>query len=250
MCANSDAGTKADWGAALMAMDRLDAVVQRTKNGIGIPLLSCLIDTYDSRRFVQEYLGVNLKDRVINSGGVFVCRPDSGDPTIEPAMVGRDIEAAFGVSVNDKGFKVLPPYIAVIQGDGNRVDTYAGILSGWVDAGFSMDNFTLGMGSGITHDNARDDFSFSMKTIAVQQGEKWRRLSKEPITDMGKKSLSGLVRCRENDAGELLVYDALQNGDFYTFEKETAGWKCWYRDGFRMNRQTFDEVRARAQAGI
>ena len=250
MCAHSDAANKDDWGAALMAIDRLEAVVARTKRGIGIPLMSVVIDTYNSRRFIQDYIGTRLKDRVINSGGVFVARPDSGDPTIEPGMVGRDLESCFGVTINDKGYKDLMPYTAVIQGDGNRIDTYRGVIQGWVDAGFSMNNFTLGMGSGITHDNARDDFSFSMKAVTLLIGENWKRLSKDPITDSGKKSLSGLVRCREDENGDLIVYDALQNGEFYTFETETAGWKCWYRDGFRKYRQSFDEVRARAQANI
>lgn len=250
MCAHSNSLYKEDWGAALMAVDRLYDVVARTKRGIGIPLMSCVIDTYDSRRFVREYIGTRLKDRVINSGGVFVFRPDSGDPTIEPGMVGKDIESTFGVSVNEQGYKVLPACVAVLQGDGNRIDTYRGVVQGWVDAGFSMDNFTIGMGSGITHDNARDDFSFSMKAIALKIGEDWKRLSKDPITDPGKKSLSGLVRCREDGYGNLQVYDSLRDGEYYTFEKETLGWKCWFRDGFRMNRQSFDEVRIRANKGV
>lgn len=250
MCAHSNAAEKNDWGAALMAVDRLYDVVERTKRGIGIPLLSCVIDTYDSRRFVRDFIGTELKDKVVNSGGVFVFRPDSGDPTIEPGLVGKDIDDTFGTTVNDKGYKVLMPYNAVLQGDGNRIDTYKGVLQGWVDAGFSLDNFTLGMGSGITHDNARDDFSFSMKAVALKVGENWKRLSKDPITDSGKKSLSGLVRCREDSEGNLVVYDSLQDGEYYTFEKDTPGWKCWYRNGYRMNRQSFDEVRARANVGI
>jgi nicotinamide phosphoribosyltransferase len=250
MCANSDAATKSDWGAALMSIDRLYAVVERSKRGIGIPLMSVVIDTYDSRRFVRDYIGTQLKDKVINSGGVYVFRPDSGDPTIEPGMVGRDIESTFGVTINDKGYKVLKPYTAVIQGDGNRIDTYRGVIQGWIDAGFSMDNFTLGMGSGITHDNARDDFSFSMKATAIMIGDIWKRLSKDPVTDSGKKSLSGLVRCKEDSDGELVVYDALQNSEFFTFDKESAGWRCWFRDGFREYRQSFDEVRQRANKGI
>lgn len=250
MCAQSNAAEKDDWGAALMAVDMLYEAVARAKRGVGIPLMSCVIDTYDSRRFVRDYIGTALKDKVINSGGVFVFRPDSGDPTIEPGMVGKDIEATFGVTVNDKGYKVLMPYTAVIQGDGNRIDTYKGVIRGWVDAGFSLDNFTLGMGSGITHDNARDDFSFSMKAIATLIGESWKRLSKDPITDHGKKSLSGLVRCREDGDGNLVVYDALRDGEYYTFEKATPGWKQWFRDGYRDYRQTFDNVRERANEGV
>lgn len=250
MTAHSIAGRKDDWGAALMAVDRLYAVVERTKRGIGIPLLSCVIDTYDSRRFVRDYIGTKLKDKVIDSGGVFVFRPDSGDPTIEPGMVGKDIESTFGVTVNEQGYKVLPPYVGVIQGDGNRIDTYRGVLQGWIDAGFSMDNFVIGMGSGITHDNARDDFSFSMKATALKTEQFWRRLVKDPITDSGKKSLSGLIRCKEDLSGNLAIFDALDDNNYYLFQTETPGWKRWFFDGFKTNRQSFEEVRRRANEGI
>lgn len=250
MCANSTAADRDDWGAALMSIERLHAVVARAAQGIGIPLISVVIDTYDSRRFVRDYIGTRLKNEVINSGGIYCFRPDSGDPTIEPGLVGMDIESTFGVDINAKGYKVLKPYNAVIQGDGNRIDTYRSVIQGWVDAGFSLDRFTLGMGSGITHDNARDDFSFSMKAIANLVSEKWERLSKDPITDPGKKSLSGLVRCKEDADGQLIVYDALVDGNMYTFEKSTPGWQCWVKDGFRQYRQTFDDVRKRANEGV
>lgn len=243
MCANSDAANRDDRGAAMMAVNRLYKVVERTKRGIGIPLLSVVIDTYDSRRFVREYMGTDYKDAILNSGGVMVFRPDSGDPTIEPGMVGRDIEATFGVTVNDKGYKVLNPSVAVIQGDGLRINTLEGIVRGWVDAGFSMDGFTLGMGSGVTHDGARDDFSFSMKAIAISDGTTWTRLLKEPITDLGKKSLSGLVRCREDASGNLEVFDAMTEGGIDQFLTESAGWKLWFKDGEKMCDQSFDEVR-------
>lgn len=248
MCANSDAENKDDWGAALMAVRRLHAVVERTKRGIGIPVLSCVIDTYDSRRFVREYMGTKLKDEIIASGGVMVMRPDSGDPEVEPSMVGDDIETTFGVTVNEKGYKTIHAATAVIQGDGNRVDTFEGILKGWVEAGYSMDGFALGMGGGITHDGGRDDFSFSMKSVAASDGTRWTRLLKEPITDIGKKSLSGLVRCREDANGNLEVFDAMAEGNGYQFLTESKGWKLWFKDGYRMNYQTFDEVRNWARA--
>lgn len=248
MCANSDAVNKDDRGAAIMAINRLKKVVERTKRGIGIPLLSVVIDTYDSRRFVREYMGTDYKDDIINSGGVMVFRPDSGNPQIEPGLVGKDIEDTFGVTVNEKGYKVLHPATAVIQGDGLRIDTMRGILQGWVDAGFSMDKFTLGMGGGVTHEGGRDDFSFSMKATATNDGTGWRRLLKEPITDVGKKSLSGLVRCREDANGDLEVFDAIEEGSVDMFLTETNGWKLWFKDGERTNFQTFDEVRTRARS--
>jgi len=247
MVANSDSKNKNDFGAAEMAVDQLYDAVTRSSNGIGIPALSVVIDTYNSRRFVKEFLGTILKDRIINSGGKLICRPDSGDITIEPGLVGKDIENTFGVTINEKGYKVLPKYIGVIQGDGNKIDTYKHVLNGWVNAGFSMDNFCIGMGSGITHDGSRDDFSFSMKSIANQYQSKWYSSLKEPNTDITKKSLSGLVRCEERLDGTLEVYNCLDRPETNLYT-ESNGWRLWFSNGYSIYKQTFDEVRERARA--
>ena len=248
-CANSDAGERDDFGGAQMAVNRLYSVVERTKRGIGIPLLSVVIDTYDSRRFVRDYMGTQFKEAILNSGGKMIFRPDSGDPTVEPSLVAKDVEDTFGASVNAAGYKVLHPQTGVIQGDGINIETMESVIQGWVNAGYSMDSLALGMGHGTTNYGARDDFSFSMKGVALFDGSRWIRLLKEPITDMGKKSLTGLVRCREVN-GELQVFDALKNGDEYNFANESVGWQLYYEDGYQKYRTTFDEVRVRAQAGI
>lgn len=254
-CAHSDAENKDDWGAAVMVVDRLFAAVERYEQGFpGLPFMSAVIDTYDSRRFVKEYLGTRLKDRILEAaarGGRLIARPDSSDMTIEPGLVGKDWEATFGVTINDKGYKVLHEAVGVIQGDGVKVDTVLEICQGWVNAGFAMDNFCLGSGAGITHFGSRDDFSFSFKSTAnFRYGRygKWVATAKDPITDPGKKSLKGLVRCREDNNGELEVYDAITEGSIFSFLTESPGWRLWYKDGFREYRQSWDEVKSRARS--
>jgi nicotinamide phosphoribosyltransferase len=246
MCANSDMSIRDDFGAAEMAVKRLYAVVERTKRGIGIPLLSVVIDTYNSRRFVRNYMGGVFKQKIQDSGGVIVFRPDSGDPQIEPSMVAKDVEDTFGATTNAKGYKVLAPCTSVIQGDGIRIDTFEGVLKGWTDAGYSMDSFLLGMGGGVTHNGSRDDFSFSMKAVAIQNETGWRRLLKEPNTDIGKKSLSGLVRNVISATGELEVVDCTSNPD--SFFESSEGWRLWSKNGVRKNFQSFFEVRERARS--
>jgi nicotinamide phosphoribosyltransferase len=246
MVANSNSATKDDFGAAGMAVDLLKYVVDRSKRGIGIPVCSAVIDTYDSRRFVQDYIGTRLKEDVINSGGKLVLRPDTGDITIEPGMVGIDIENTFGVTINENGYKVLPDYIGVLQGDGIKVNTIRSVLDGWTRAGFSMDNFVLGMGSGISHDAARDDFSFSTKAVAKYEYGRWERMLKEPITDIGKKSLSGLVYVgSDGDVADAInsQYGMRHPAPFF----ENDNWRLWFHNGHRVYRQTFDEVRELAR---
>lgn len=175
-----------------------------------------------------------------------VFRPDSGDPTVEPSMVGEDVSATFGATVNEAGYRVLHPQTAVIQGDGIRIGTIRGVAEGWVNAGFSMDSLVLGMGAGVTHEGARDDFSFSMKATASRRNGEWRPLLKEPITDVGKKSLRGLVRPVEKD-GELVVVE-FSNDEYDAFLTPGPGWQLWVKDGERLFSQTFDDVRNLARA--
>ena len=248
MCANSDTEKRDDFGAAQMAVCRLHAVVARTKRGIGIPLLSVVIDTFNARRFVYEYMGTLFKKEIEESGGVMVMRPDSGDANVEPALVARDLEATFGATKNAKGYKVLAPCVRIIQGDGIRINTIEGVLKGFTDAGYSMDNLTLGMGAGVTHEGARDDFSFSMKAIAMADENGWRELVKEPITDLGKKSLRGLVRPFEQADGSLKVINCTNNPeDFFI---DSPGWRLWSKDGVRVRFQSFDEVQECARTKV
>jgi len=251
MCMHSDASKRDDWGAAVMLVDRLYARVKSWKeDGIGIPVISGVIDTYDSKRFVRDYLGGDiLRPKIMASGGKLVCRPDSGDPQVEPGEIGEILAEKFGSETNEKGYRVLAPCVGVIQGDGIRVDTFEGVVKSWVDQKFAMDSFCLGMGSGVTHDGARDDFSFSMKAIAKRTTHGgWEKLVKEPITDIGKKSLSGLVFCQEKEDGALEVINALDTGEIFKLHADNPGWRRWYAVGYREWRQTFTDVQRRARS--
>lgn len=253
MTLNSDCANKDDFGAAVMMVEQLEKVVQRVnETGIGIPLASVVIDTFDDVRFADEYLGQRLKDRIINSGGRLIGRPDSGNPTEKPAEIGTIFRNRFGATTNDQGFDVLHPAIGVIQGDGVIVDTHEEIIKGWVfDGGFTLDGFCLGMGSGVTHDGRRDDFGFSVKSIAYKKRNgHWVSLLKDPKTDSGKKSLTGLARCRETETGELEIIDNLKAyGSEFDIWVDQPGWRNYFETGFRMFRQPFEDVRKRARVG-
>lgn len=249
MCSNSDCENKDDYNAAVMMVEQLEKVVERSKNGIGIPWVSAVIDTYDDIRFVSEYIGERLKDRIINSGGRMVMRPDSGSPFEKPAEIANILKDKFGYTTNSKGYYVLHPAVGVIQGDGLTIDTFEDVIIGWMAKGFSLDNFCMGMGSGVTHDGRRDDFSFSVKAIANKVKDDWVSLLKDPKTDSSKKSLSGLARCKEVD-GQLEIIDNLKqlSGELGLWDDQ-PGWRKWFEDGSREYRQSFDDVQARARAG-
>jgi nicotinamide phosphoribosyltransferase len=244
MCSHSDAEAKDDWGAAVMSVNRLYEAVARTKRGIGIPLQSVVIDTYDDVRFVDEYLGTRLKDRIINSGGVLVARPDSGDPLTKPIEIIRLLDQKFGSTTNQKGFKVLHPSVRVIQGDGINQDSIPYIMDNLLSAGYSMDNLTFGMGGGLTHGPGRDEFSFSMKATARYGDDGWVDLLKEPKTDSGKKSLKGLVHTTYRN-GEL---ETVVGNNFSCFSADEEGWRLYFCEGEVVYSPSFGEVRSRARA--
>lgn len=249
MCSHSDAENKDDFGAAVMSVGRLEEAVARTKRGIGIPLQSVVIDTYDDERFVREYLGERLKDRIVASGGVLVARPDSGDPITKPVQVIKWLEEKFGSTVNDAGYKTLAPSVRVIQGDGINEKSIPQILANLQYSGYSMDNLVLGMGGGLTHGGSRDAYSFSMKATArmTERGE-WIDLLKEPKTDCGKKSLKGLVRTRWDEEGNIETFK-VESGDWYDMFTPGEGWQLYYTNGTTPYVPNFDEVRARARVG-
>lgn len=243
MCSHSDAKNKDDWGAAVMSVERLEETVARFKRGVGIPLQSVVIDTYDDERFVKEYLGTRLKDRILASGGVMVARPDSGDPLTKPVQVVQWLDEKFGSTTNAEGFRVLNPSVRVIQGDGINQDSIPKIMENLALAGYSMDNLTFGMGGGLTHGPGRDEFSFSMKATARFNGEDWIDLLKEPKTDAGKKSLSGLVHTTYEE-GKLKTV----KGNSFSIFRPTEGWQLYFCDGDVEYVPNFDEVRNRARA--
>lgn len=249
MCSYSDAETKDDWGAAVMSVERLEEAVARFKRGIGIPLQSVVIDTYDDERFVKEYIGTRLKDRIIASGGTLVLRPDSGDPITKPLQVIEWLGEKFGYSVNTAGHKVLHPSVRVIQGDGINERSIPMILGQLWASGWSMDNLVFGMGGGLTHGGSRDTFSFSMKAGArmTSDGE-WIDLLKEPKSDLNKKSLKGLVRTRWDEEGNVETFK-VETDEWSDMFTPGEGWQLYYDEGKTPYVPNFDEVRARARVG-
>lgn len=241
---NSDNAAQDDFGAAEMAVDRLYKVVELAKQGIGISKLSVVIDTFNDIRFVRDYIGDRLKDRILNSGGTLVCRPDTGNPSERPGVIGELLANSFGTTETATRHRVLHPCVEVIQGDGINIDSLRSVVSGWVDDnGFAMDSFHLGSGNGISHEGSRDDFSFSMKAIAYFD-HKWNRLLKAPKGDSVKKSLTGLLGVVMKD-GRLDTVDYTDRSAIMTNDY----WLEWQDTGVRKVYQNFGSVRSYARAG-
>ncbi len=89
-------------------------------------IFATVMDSYDYSRALNEIVPTLVADHQ-KKGGLWVLRPDSGDPVEAVMMALEAAEKAFGVQVNSKGFKVIKG-CAVIQGDGINKDVVVKIL--------------------------------------------------------------------------------------------------------------------------
>ncbi|SFM71593.1 nicotinate phosphoribosyltransferase [Marinobacter zhejiangensis] len=192
-------------------------------------------DSYDLWNAIDNIWGCELKDRVQTSGGTLVIRPDSGVPEeIVPETIER-LMARFGYSINGKGYRVLPDCIRVIQGDGVNADSIRAILTAMKERGQSADNIAFGMGAELLQKVNRDTQRFAMKASAIQIGDTWQDVYKDPITDPGKRSKRGRLALIQDEGSYITVRaDAL---DGRANQLVTV-----YRNGDLLNRTDWDSV--------
>ena len=154
-------------------------------------MVAVVSDSYDIWHAIDDIWGRQLKDKIIESGGTLVIRPDSGDP-VEVVCTALDkLMHAFGFSFNSKGYKLLPSYIRLIQGDGLSPVVIADILQALKERQISADNLAFGMGGGLLQKCHRDTLRFAMKASAVQCNGRWFDVYKQPITSPNKASKRG-----------------------------------------------------------
>lgn len=254
-CSNSDAEKNVDFPIAVKMLDILEQAVDRfQKTGKGVPVVSIVIDTYDAFRFVKDYLGRDLKDRVIElgkKGGKVVVRPDSGDPVEMPIRILEILLSIFGYTVNEQGYKVLPSYIGVIQGDGINSKSIRQICVELEKRKIALSNIVFGMGGKLTHpERGRDTFSFAMKASAQYNSNDghWIDLFKNPITDAGKRSLKGRVTTLKSKTDNSIIADRIELLDINKNLEDMM--IDVFLDGESLNESTFEEVRERANADL
>jgi nicotinamide phosphoribosyltransferase len=171
---------------------------------------ACISDSNDIFACCRDIWGGLLREQVLQRDGVTIIRPDSGDPIPVLLKVLEILSERFGYTENKKNYKVLNDKVRIIQGDGIDRFTVGQILEALKLAGWSADNLAFGSGGGLLQKINRDTLKFAMKCCAaefngvwnrqqgwIQEGE-WRGVSKNPITDPGKKSKEGLLVLRRD----------------------------------------------------
>src|SRR5690349_11740082 len=181
-------------------------------------IVACVSDSFDIFRACSEYWGTELKDLVLSRDGVLVIRPDSGDPVFTLLRVFDILLNKFGYTFNEKGYKVLPPQVRVIQGDGINVQSIRSIYGALKVNGISAENLVLGMGGALLQKVDRDTQKFAFKCSYAEVNGKPVDVQKHPVEvdSHGKLTQS----FKTSKAGQLKLIKTGQS--YHTVRKETS----------------------------
>lgn len=127
----------------------------------------------------------------------------------------------FGGTKNAMDHIDLDPHVGLIYGDSITPQLYDHILMRLERMGFSHSNLVVGVGSYTYQYVTRDTLGAAVKATYGGVEGVGRAIIKDPKTDPGKKSATGILRVYENAEGEVVCEDGLMydpehilDGDF------------------------------------
>jgi nicotinamide phosphoribosyltransferase len=229
----SEHSTITAWGKD-HEVDAYENILDNVPDGI----VACVSDSYDIYNAVRNLWGGKLRDKVLQRNGTLVIRPDSGDAIAVLEQVFHIAADKFGYEVNRKGWKVISPQVRFIQGDGVNYYTIQNMISQLTRKGWSMDNWSFGMGGALLQQINRDTLRFALKCSAIDIHGQWHDVYKQPVTDPGKDSR----------AGRFVLLK--QGNEFVTLKQEAGGstdaadqLETVMENGVLRREQTLDEIR-------
>ncbi len=178
-------------------------------------IVACVSDSYNIFRACSEYWGGELKEMILKRDGVLVIRPDSGDPVATLLAVFNILFDKFGFTINEKGFKVLPSQVRVLQGDGINIDSIGTIYAALKDNQISSENLLLGMGGGLLQKVDRDTQQYALKCSWIELNGVPIDVKKNPL-EMNEKGELG-KSFKQSKAGRLKL---IKNEGLYQTVKE------------------------------
>lgn len=207
--------------------------------------IACVSDSYNIFRACSEYWGTQLKDQILARKGTLVIRPDSGDPVRTLLEVFDILMGKFGYTVNEKGCKVLPPQVRVIQGDGISYSSIPEIYEALKQAGVSAENLVLGMGGALLQRVNRDTQEFALKCSYAEINGQGVDVYKSPVEMDAEGNLR--TSFKKSKAGKLkLVKDA---EGLKTVALSAAGndlLETVFENGKLVKDQRFEDIRKMA----
>ncbi|XP_040009472.1 nicotinamide phosphoribosyltransferase [Xiphias gladius] len=222
-----------------------DAFEHIIKQFPSVPV-SIVSDSYDIYNACEKIWGEDLRGLIEkrSADAPLVVRPDSGNPLDTVLKVLEILGKKFSPEENSKGFKVLPPYIRVIQGDGVDINTLQEIVEGMKQHRWSIENIAFGSGGALLQKLTRDLLNCSFKCSYVVTNGLGVNVFKDPVADPNKRSKKGRLSLHRT-----------QNGDFVTLEEGKGDLEEYgvdllhtvFQNGKIVKTYTFDEVRDNAK---
>ena len=201
--------TITSWGES-REIEAYDNILTAYPHGI----VSVVSDSYDLD-YACTKLWLSLKDKISRRKGALVIRPDSGDPASTVIRTLNNLGNGFGYKTNSKGYKVLPSYLKVIQGDGITFESLEHILHEIAKSKWSTDNMVFGSGGGLLQSCNRDTQRFALKCSYAEIMGQPRDVWKNPKTDPSKKSMAGrqtsVQMAKVFEDGKLMYVNTLEN---------------------------------------
>jgi nicotinamide phosphoribosyltransferase len=211
-------------------------------------LVACVSDSYNIFRAVEEYWGGEFKDEILKRQGTLVIRPDSGDPVMTLLSVFDILFDKFGFTTNTKGFRVLPPQVRVIQGDGVDHESIPLLYDALKEKGISAENLVLGMGGALLQKVNRDTQKFALKCSYAEVAGEGLDVKKQPMEMNADGKL--VASFKTSKAGRLKLVK--EEGKYRTIAQDERldledVMEVVFEDGEIRQSHAFEEVRERAQ---
>ncbi|WP_184549465.1 nicotinate phosphoribosyltransferase [Mucilaginibacter sp. FT3.2] len=212
-------------------------------------IIACVSDSYNIFKACTEYWGTELRDEILSRDGTLVIRPDSGDPIMTLLEIFNILFSKFGYTTNAKGYRVLPPQVRVIQGDGVNYTEIGNIYKALTENGISAENLVLGMGGALLQKVDRDTQKFALKcSSAIVNGQEVS-VEKSPaemdaqgnITTSFKKSKGGRLKLVKIDG----IFKTINEDDEPGIENLL---KTVFENGELINTISFEQVKANVNA--
>lgn len=219
-------------------------------------IVACVSDSFNIFRACKDYWGTELRDLILSRppepGNQLVIRPDSGHVINTLKSVFEILFDKFGYTTNDKGFKVLPPQVRVIQGDGVNLGSIIEIYEFLEKEGIAAENLVFGMGGKLLQaDVNRDTQNFATKAcFAIVNGEH-RDIVKSPteidadgnFIKSFKKSKKGHLKLVKQSDGKFITLTSDDEG----FDEAIDVLVPVFENGVILKEWTFEEVRERSK---
>ncbi len=219
--------------------------------------VACVSDSYNIFRACKDYWGGELRDLILARpiDSPLIIRPDSGHVTRTLIEIFNILFGKFGYTTNDKGYKVLPPQVRVIQGDGVNFESIGEIYAILKEAKISPENIALGMGGKLLQaDLNRDTQAFAFKAcFGIIDGQESNMIKAPTVMDADgnlkqsfKKSKPGMLKAYRDDTETVQTISSLQPG----FAEKVNILQEVFNYGELPNEGIFEDIRELSCVGI